>query len=66
MNEHFFLSQRWNPRTPRQSGPGSNNNQGVLHILQSSNTGASPNAVSCHAQDTCERRNAVNVFYSPS
>ena len=28
--------------TPSQSGPKSNGNEGVLHILQSSKTGASP------------------------
>ena len=28
--------------TPGQSGPGSNDNEGVLHIPQNSRTGASP------------------------
>ena len=39
--------------TPDQSGPGSNVNEGVLHIPQSSKTEASPSdAISCHIQDT--------------
>ena len=36
-----------------QSGPGSNDNKGVLYIPQSSRAGALPlDAVLCHAQDT--------------
>ena len=36
-----------------QSGPGSNGNEGVLHIPQISRTESSPSvAVYCHTQDT--------------
>ena len=39
--------------TPDLSGPGSNGNEGVLHIPQSSRTEASPSdAVQYHIQDT--------------
>ena len=58
--------------TPCQSGPGSNGNEGVLHIPQSpSITGTSPSDCLMSYQDThwgvlplC--RGAVGVFYSPS
>ena len=37
-----------------QSEPGSNGNEGVLYIPQSSRTGASPSdVVYCHIQNTC-------------
>ena len=37
-----------------QNGPGSNGNEGILHILQSSRIGASlSGAVLYHTQDTC-------------
>ena len=39
--------------TQDQSGPGSNGNERVLYITQSSRIGASPSyAVQCHTQDT--------------
>ena len=39
--------------TPRQSGSGSNSNQGVFYILKSSKTWASSSdGVQCHTQDT--------------
>ena len=42
-----------NSTTLSQSGPGSNGNEGVLHIPQSSRTGASPSdAIECHTEDT--------------
>ena len=52
--------------TPGLSGPGSNGNERVLHIPQSSRTGASPSdaghslGVESYLSDT------VGVFYSPS
>ena len=39
--------------TPSKSGPWNNDNEGVLHIPQSSRTGASPSvAVYCHIQES--------------
>ena len=39
---------------PGQSGPGSNDNEGVIHISQSSRIEASPSdAVLYYMQDTC-------------
>ena len=56
MIEQFYLNQEWNLNRQyhsRPSGHGSNSNEGVLHILQSTRTGASPsNIVKCHIQDT--------------
>ena len=40
MIEQFYLAHRWDPNSLR--GSGSNENEGVLHILQSSKAGASP------------------------
>ena len=59
---------------PCWSGPGSNGNEGILHILQSSSiTGASPSngLVSYPGQSLGEEvlplcRDAVGVFYRPS
>ena len=56
--------------TPGQSEPGSDGNDRVFCILQSSNiTGTSPS--DCHIQNTCWGRlslcrDAVRVFYTPS
>ena len=59
--------------TPGHSGPGSDGNEGVLHIPQSSSiTGASPSdCFVSYPGHTLEgvfplRREAVGVFYSPS
>ena len=44
MIEQFNSTHRWDPKgttTPGQSEPGSNSNGGVLHIPESSTTGAS-------------------------
>ena len=43
MIKYFYLTYRWdsNRMNLGQSGPGSNDNEELLHILQSSNTGAS-------------------------
>ena len=56
--------------TPDQSGPESNSNDGVLHIPESSRTGASlSEAVLCHIKDTCWEevlppcRGAVGVIF---
>ena len=43
--KQFYLIYRWDPKgtsTLDQSGSGSNSNEGVFHIAQSSETGASP------------------------
>ena len=51
MIKYFHLKH--SNTTPCHSGPGSNGNGGVLHISQSSSTGAAPSdTVSCHTQDT--------------
>ena len=53
--EYFLKGFIWLIGTinPFPSGPGSNGNEGVLHISQTSRTGASPSdAVKCHTQDT--------------
>ena len=55
-----------------QSGPGSNENEGVLHIPQSSRTGASPsNGLVSYPEHSLgvnllNWRAAFGVFYSPS
>ena len=41
-NEKSFDGTLTGTITPGQSGPGSNSNEKVLYILQSSKTGASP------------------------
>ena len=41
MVKHFYLTLI-GTTTPSQSRPESNGNEGVLHILQSSKTGATP------------------------
>ena len=61
-----------NATTPGQSGPGSNSNEGVVHIPQSpSFTGISP--LNCFVSYTgyslgvlSHCREAVDLFYSPS
>ena len=56
--------------TPGQNGPGSNTNEGVLHIPQSFKTGASDCLMSYSEHSLggtlllC--RDAVGAFYSPS
>ena len=52
--------------TPGQSGPGSNRNEGVTHIPQSSITGALPSDCWTLASGWvfALSRNAVGVFYS--
>ena len=54
--------------TLRQSEPGSNGNEGILHILQSSRTGVSPldGLVSYpgHSLPLC--KDAVSGLYSPN
>ena len=35
MIEQFYLLHKWDPNNTSQSGPGSNANERVLHILQS-------------------------------
>ena len=51
-----------------QSGPGSNGNEGVLHISQSFRTGtsSSDNLVSYLGHSLVGCRDAVGVFYSPN
>ena len=58
--------------TPDQSGPESNDNEGVLHIPQSSEAGVLPSngLISCLGTLVVEGdlllcRDAVGVFYSP-
>ena len=56
--------------TPGQSGPGSDGNEGVLHIPQSSKTGASlPDGLMLYpgqlSDESYSCRDAVSVFYSP-
>ena len=68
MIEQFSLTH------PGLSGPGSNDNEGILHIPQSFRTDTLLlDAVYCHKKDTlCQWlvayycRGAVGVFYSPS
>ena len=42
----FYSTHRWDPNryyhSPDQSGPGSNGDEGVFHIPQTSKTGTSP------------------------
>ena len=42
MIKYFYLTHRWDPNkyytTPGQSGPGSNDNEGVFHMPQNSKT----------------------------
>ena len=60
------------PTTLGQSGPGSNGNEGVCHILQISKAGTSPlDGLMSYTEHLLEgllllRRDAVDVFYSPS
>ena len=45
MNTFFYLTHRWESNRyyhSGQSGPGSNGDEGVLHIPQTSKTGTSP------------------------
>ena len=47
---------------PGQSGPESNDKEGVQNIHQSSTTGASPSdAVECHTQDTCSEMRVLTL-----
>ena len=58
--------------TPGQSCPGSNGNEEVLHIPQSSKTGTSPSdSLVSYTENLLKRaipfcKDAVFVFYSPS
>ena len=64
----------WGATTPDQSGPGSNGNEGVLHIPQSSSTAGTSlsdclmsypgRSLGGGVLPLC--RGAVSVFYSPS
>ena len=72
MIEQIYMTPRLDPNSS-QSGSGSNDNEGLLNITQSSRTGASlSDEVLCHIQDTCLgavlpfSRGAVGVFYWPS
>ena len=47
MIKYFYLTHRWDPASTinlGQSGPGSNVNEVVLHISQSSRSGTSPSS----------------------
>ena len=57
MIKQFYLTHRCDCNSHNhsgQSGPGSNNKEGILHIPQNFRTGVSQSdAIWCHIQDTC-------------
>ena len=51
--KQIYLTDRWDPTTPSQSGPGSNDNEGLLHTPKIFRTGASLlDAVWFYAQES--------------